>query len=105
MKSFTIVIATFTLIGFNTSALSAFWQIGIDKSCATWLAGTNNITDGMWILGFWTGLNYSEDSMAGKTTDAPGLLAEVKKVCEEEPSLSVANATASVHRRFKEYGK
>src|SRR5262245_52838994 len=82
------------------------WSIGpFNTSCASWLTGPKDHIDHMWLLGFGSGLNYSEDAMAGRSTDATGIMSEIRKVCEEEPSLALVNAAASAHRRFKALGK
>ena len=59
----------------------------------------------MGIIGFWSGLNYADNLRVGETTDGAGIMGEVRKFCEKEPSLSVANATAQVHGQFKTNGR
>jgi hypothetical protein len=76
-------------------------------SCASWLANrTSERIGSEWILGYWTGRNVSADvadgnGMVGSTTDTLGIIAEVKLVCEAEPSKSLLNAADEVYRRMQ----
>ena len=102
-------VAVVGLVSVSTNALSTpFWAVGLfNLSCASWLSAPADHTDTFWILGFWSGLNYSHDAhaMVGQSTDAAGVISEIRKACVEEPSLSVATATASVYGRFRKDGK
>lgn len=71
------------------------------KSCASWLASRSSESDGItWLLGMWTGLNLfnlEDHHTVGSSTDGMGIYGEVKKVCAETPSMSLANATLSAY--------
>ena len=76
-------------------------------SCATWLQNpTTKIRGEEWVLGFLSGANvYSSKAghsgMVSHSTDPAGLIAEVKKFCDREPSNSLLNAAGSVYFRFQ----
>ena len=77
-----------------------------NESCATWLAtplSENNAKD--WIFGFWSGENLGIVANGlighvGHTTDALGIIGEVKKVCMNTPSESLATAVSEVFINF-----
>lgn len=55
-------------------------------------------------MGFWSGRNMESqrNSMVGHTTDIPGIIAEVKVVCERSPSLSVMLATSEAYKNLED---
>ena len=76
-------------------------------SCATWLSDPKNQNEGVvWILGFWSGLNEMGDNPdVGKNTDVQGIVAEVRKVCTQEPSLLLFVATSQVYIDLRRQGR
>jgi hypothetical protein len=77
------------------------------RSCAHWLCNTSIYEGEVWILGFWTGLNVANASLAGQGfvghgsvghgTDAQGIFAEVRKVCAARPSMTLSSAVFTVY--------
>lgn len=81
---------------------------GGDMSCARWQSSHDYREAGrFWILGFWSGLNMDVESTGrvGVTTDADGLVAEVRLECAARPSMAIATATTQVYRRFQAEGR
>jgi hypothetical protein len=73
-------------------------EFGIGRlSCANW----NNLTDGegnAWILGYWAGMNiYSDNHLVGHLTDGLGILAEVRLLCRQHPSMPILQAANTVY--------
>ena len=58
-------------------------------------------TVGSWILGFWSGLNASNDALVGDGTSANGILGEVKLYCAAHPSVGLAQATLDTYAAMK----
>ena len=78
----------------------SIWTIGGTQSCASWLATPDSETEGRWwIAGFWSGRNMQNGtySRVGSSTDSEGIIAEIKRVCQGEPTLLLINAAASVY--------
>jgi hypothetical protein len=86
--------------------LPAFWTLGIgSRSCATWQSNSSYQRDGTnWIYGYWTGLNNAQtnpkDRMIGSKTDPQGIISEVKKNCDNQPSMALFDATSLTYREF-----
>jgi hypothetical protein len=80
-----------TRYGFGASAITA--APSLSNGLAVESAGEN------WIWGFWSGLNDFSitNRMVGHTTDAAGLMGEVKKVCGEHPSKDLFQAVREVY--------
>ena len=53
-----------------------------------------------WVLGFWTGMN-ADAFKVGSTSDARGIVGEVKLVCQAQPSTTLATATYETYQRLK----
>lgn len=70
------------------------------KPCAYWLSGQRHQSEGLvWILGFWSGLNYvavASDQGQSKATSA-AMIAAVDKLCRREPSRALASAAWSAY--------
>lgn len=80
------------------------------SSCAIWTSDPDNeMQASVWVLGYWSGLNaplqLSESTSVGKSTDAYGIIAEVKLVCKNKPSISIINATIETYQRLKREGR
>jgi hypothetical protein len=71
-------------------------------SCATWLTDKKTDTDiHGWVLGYWSGLNrLNTRHQVGKSTDAKGVVAEVKKVCTASPTTEIDDAIVAVYIRL-----
>ena len=110
-----VVLAALFILGDSKIALpmSAFWALGVGRnSCGHWMnsPGEEGQTQ-IWIMGFWSGLNLAnnviknEAGSVGNTTDADGIIEEVRKVCTEQPSTGIANAIYQVYEQFLSTGK
>lgn len=78
----------------------AIWTIGGTESCSAWLATPVSETEGRWwIAGFWSGRNMQNSSNArvGSSTDSEGIIGEIRRVCQAEPSLLLINAAGRVY--------
>lgn len=76
-------------------------------SCATWLnEPAQRLLSEQWILGFWTAMNaYSEPGGAvGQSTDQAGIVGEVRKDCQGQPSLKLMYATYKAYIRMQKAG-
>jgi hypothetical protein len=69
-------------------------------SCASW--SKDQMQGDVWILGFWSGMNAAYTATTGENTEGPGILAEVRKVCQGKPSLSLSEASLQVYDRFQQ---
>ncbi len=58
-------------------------------------------TVGVWILGFWSGLNAANRALVGDSTTASGVIGEVKLYCTTHPSLGLAQATFDTYAAMK----
>jgi hypothetical protein len=89
------------------ASTSTVFGIGI-ASCAHWLSLPNKVEEGnAWLLGYWSGENSMNprNHKVGDSTDGDALIAEVKKICQAEPSTTFANAVDRVYGRFEFQGK
>ena len=76
------------------------------QSCAHWLSGPNEENEGQtWILGFWSGLNDSKLQTVGGNSDSAAIWGEVRKICMNEPSTVMLDATMRVYAQFAATGK
>ena len=50
-------------------------------------------TVGLWILGFWSGMNAANHALVGDGTTASGVIGEVKLYCTSHPSVDLPQAT------------
>lgn len=57
---------------------------------------------GIWILGFWSGLNAAKNARVGETTTANGVVAEVKLYCSTHPSVTLAQATFDTYGTMRD---
>lgn len=99
------LLAAGTAIGAALNAATAepvliqFFGIG-SRSCAHWQSTpSRQIAGSNWIFGYWTGTNVASlsNSPVGESTDGEGLLAEVKKVCDAQPSMRLMDAVSAVY--------
>lgn len=80
-------------------------------SCATWLSSKDTEFEGSaWILGFWSGSNYSlsfsnQNGDVGATTDAQGIIGEMKKRCQANPSGILAVEAGLMFLEFQKEGR
>ena len=77
-------------------------------SCGTWLSTPSNTIQGdQWILGWWSATNLANErnKFVGEQTDGEGILGEVRKVCTDNPSMLLINATASVYVKMATVSK
>ena len=82
------------------------------SSCAKWLSTPALEIEGNdWILGFWTGVNVGTffagggRGNIGHSTDAFGIIGEVKKLCLNSPSQLVSTTASVVFHEFVKAGK
>jgi len=71
---------------------------GAQSSCASWKRDDSQ--GSIWILGYWSGRNVEAQKAVGSTTDADGILDEVRLICKGQPSLPLLDAVAKVYHRF-----
>jgi hypothetical protein len=50
-----------------------------------------------WILGFFSGHNYAQAQRIGRSTNASGIIGEVKKICTGQPTMRLRDATKEAH--------
>jgi hypothetical protein len=52
-----------------------------------------------WIFGYWSGLNTLNDKghLTGNHTDSAGIVGEVKKLCDDHPSMGFSDAILAVY--------
>jgi hypothetical protein len=78
----------------------SIWTIGGTESCAAWLATPASETEGRWwIAGFWSGRNMQNgpNGRVGSSSDSEGIIGEIKRVCQAEPSLLLISAAGRVY--------
>lgn len=104
MKVLVLAMAVALLGAAPAPAQVAWVPGGPNTSCATWLSNPSQFAYGRgFILGVWTGLNMKnpKSGRVGFSTDGAGIVAEVKLVCEAEPSVDLLVATMTVYNRFE----
>ena len=76
-------------------------------SCATYLNDRSaRVNADGWLLGFWTGNNQAgETHNVGKSTDSRGIVGEVAKACQDQPSVSLFETGKQVFDRLKKEGR
>ncbi len=76
-------------------------------SCASWLATPDSRFEGnVWVYGYWTGLNQGgSNPYVGRSTDGPGIVAEVRKLCEATPSATVIATAYRVYITLRREGR
>ena len=78
----------------------AIWTIGGTQSCAAWLATPQSETEGRWWLaGFWSGRNMQngDNGRVGSSTDSEGIVGEIKRICQAEPSALLITVAGRVY--------
>lgn len=93
---------------FSASASGEERMFGLTRNgepivCAD-VNGTQAKTDdtvGVWILGFWSGLNAANHALVADNTTASGVIGEVKLYCAGHPSLSIAQATFDTYAAMR----
>jgi len=85
----------------------AFKVFGIGAtSCGA--AYTNRDAEAMseaWVLGYFTALNTQNDPGVGRTVNAEGVLASVKKACFQNPSASLDQTAYGVYSFMQSIGR
>lgn len=79
-----------------------------NSSCAHWLSNKTLERDGQsWLLGYWSAINIENTvrHTVGTNTDGDVILAEVKKICANEPSEILTSAVGRVYFLFQQSGK
>lgn len=111
-------LAALVLVSTCASALAAanpdppLLQMGLGTlSCATWLTNADAERRGaQWVFGMFSGMNMmtaigDKPGVVGKSTDQPGVIAAVKKVCDADRSLLLSTATTTVYFRLYQEGR
>src|SRR5260370_42454217 len=106
MKGLGTVIAMWVFGGAAAKACrTVAFGIG-NSSCANWLSTPSNRNEGgIWIMGYWSGRN-DENALnhdVGGETDAQGILAEVRKICEERPSITLTKAAGTAYLNMSDH--
>jgi hypothetical protein len=85
-----------------------FFALGIGRlSCAHWLSTRETENEGYaWIVGFWSAYNnvVPTNRTVGQNAGAEAIFAQIKKLCSEQPSLPMSEATARVYNQFEQDG-
>ena len=76
---------------------------GAQSSCASW--SRDRSQGSIWILGYWSGRNVEGQKGVGLTTDADGILDEVRLICKAEPSRPMIDAVDEVYKRLLDDGR
>jgi hypothetical protein len=108
-----VLAALFASSGGKAAFPAQYYAFGVGQnSCAHWTtARGEEVQTAVWIMGFWSGLNFATgawqkaDAKTGGTTDADGIIEEVRKVCKEQPSLGIGSAVFQVYVQFQSAGK
>jgi len=82
----------------------SFTVFGGTDSCGHWLANPSlDLAMRQWILGFWSGLNYSKAAggNVGRGSDADGVIGEVRLICTNSPSDNVATAVLQAYQKLE----
>ena len=107
--------ATFVVVlGFWCGTANADTQPGYliaglgGSSCATWLNDPNHedlVTS--WVLGYWTATNVVApvNHHVGQNSDADGIMAEVRLVCQANPSMRIQEATGIAYGKMRVAGR
>lgn len=88
-----------------------FYGVGQSESCAAWLSSPQKDQEGFtWIMGFWSGLNAAavptgQRADVGRSTDGWGIVGEVRKLCQANPSSTPLIQAARLHETFKQDGR
>lgn len=62
-------------------------------------------TVGLWILGFWSGMNAANHALVGDSTTASGVIGEVKLYCASHPSADLPQATFDTYATMRKSEK
>jgi hypothetical protein len=73
------------------------------ETCAAWLA--NPSAEGVWIAGYWSGINLALKRQVGKQTDFGGIMDEIEKECRSAPSEPVLDAIAVTYEKMAAAGR
>ena len=84
---------------------ATLFGVGI-ASCATWTP-SNEAEVGGWVFGFWSALNIVApvNHTVGQQTDARGVLAEVRRQCNADPSKTIEAAISDVYAEMRRKGR
>jgi hypothetical protein len=72
-------------------------------TCAHWRSTSATRTEGtIWLLGFWTGLNYvaAASEQAQPDVNETEMIARVEKICAQRPSQVLASAVWRAYLNF-----
>lgn len=113
MSRFRAEVITLAFLMASHSALaddSRVWVTGPEpSSCGTFLKEGRSEGWEMWILGFWSGMNWEAANrgkgVTGSSTDSDGIVASVRKHCQDDPALAVALVMARMHQDFEKNGR
>ena len=93
MIAFAVALAaanpTILLFGHGGESCASAWRPESVRSSENWLAG------------FWSGLNFERGAQAGRYTDFTGMVAEVRLICDKEPSLTLAYAAVQTYEKVR----
>jgi hypothetical protein len=72
------------------------------NSCALGFAPKRESETFTWIMGFWSGINAVYGTEGPIRVDGQGIVGEVKKLCIDNPSMMIAEATMKTYIRFSQ---
>ena len=71
-------------------------------SCATAFSSkANEEAAGIWLTGFWSGLNVARGLVVGSTSDADGILREIKLDCQKTPAAALHQSAHQTYDRMR----
>jgi hypothetical protein len=81
---------------------------GHPQSCATVLLPDGKLDQASrwWALGYWSGQNAAGKSRrVGSQSDGNGIIAEIEKLCRDQPSMSLISAVGKIYIVFQKEGR
>ena len=73
------------------------------ETCAAWLADPS--AEGVWIAGYWSGINLALKRDVGKQTDFGGIMDAIERECRSSPSELVLDAIAATYEKMAAGGR
>jgi hypothetical protein len=106
MRGLLLIAGVMLALGSSAQAQQKAYAVSVGVGsidCGTWLSTASYKTKGeSWLLGYWSGINVTSrtNRMVGHTTDARGILGAVEKVCADDPTRKLSDATVIVYNHL-----
>jgi hypothetical protein len=111
MNKYHVAAIGLALVWRTSPVLSVEGQVWVSgpqpSSCGSFLqaGGEHDQAWRLWILGFWSGMNWEaanrQKGTTGSSTDRDGIVLSVKKHCQDDPALSVPFVISKLHEQFE----